>query len=112
MATVAELKHARPVIRDLVKTLRFRSSYGRPIYIKQTQTYAALIVPHLTDGADGPYSWLKTYQRTTIHEAVVLGYVVLGPDLVEVPEHAGAVGAWYRDPALLGRTIALPGGTS
>ena len=105
---MSDLKYARPVIRDLVKRLQFRATYGRPCYIKRDTTYAALIVPHLSNGPTGPYSWLKTYQRATVHEAVVLGYVILGPNLVDVPEHDGAVGAWYRDPEHMGRTIVVP----
>lgn len=105
---MADLKYARPVIRELVHLLKFRITYGRPCYIKQSQSHAALIVPHLSDGPDGPYSWLRGFQRSTIHEASVLGYITLGPCLVEVPEHAGKVGGWYRDSDLLGRTITLP----
>lgn len=105
---MSDLKDARPIIRDLVGLLTFRASYGRPSYIKRTTVHAALIVPHLTDGPDGTYSWLRTFQRSTIHEAAVLGYIVLGPELVDVPEHAGKAGAWYRDPSHLGRTIAAP----
>jgi hypothetical protein len=105
-----DVKLARPVIRELVGILQFRASYGRPCYIKRNTLDAALIVPHLTDGPDGSYSWLRTFRRDTVHEAVVLGYVVLGLDLVEVPVHYGATGAWYRSSDHYGRTISLPTG--
>lgn len=108
MLPVADLKHARRPIRDLVQILRFRASYGRPCYIKRNTVHAALIVPTLTGGPDGPYSYLKTYQRGTIHEAVVLGFVTLGAELVDVPEF-GAVSHWSTEPALKGRTISLRG---
>lgn len=101
-------KHARPAIRDLIERLTFRATYGRPSYIKRNTVHAALITPHLTDSPDGPYSWLKTYKRSTIREAVTLGYVILGADLIDVPEHAGAAGAWYRNPDHKGRTIVVP----
>lgn len=104
------LKHARPVIRDLVERLMFRATYGRPCYIKRNDLHAVLIVPELTDGPDGPYSWVRTYRRTTIHEAVVLGYITLGPELVEVPTHSGAAGAWYRSADHRGYIIRAAGG--
>lgn len=105
MAPVPDLKAARPVIRELVDLLQFRGTFGRPCYVKHSSTHAALIVPHLTDGADGPYSWARTFRRDTIHEARLLGYITLGPDLGPVPDHAGAHGAWYRSPDHYGRTI-------
>jgi len=107
---VPDLKAARPVIRELVDLLQARTSFGRPCYVKRSSTHAALIVPHLTAGPDGSYSWLRTFQRGTIREAVVLGYVILGPDLVEVPVHYGASGAWYRSADHYGRTISAAGG--
>lgn len=105
---MADLKHARRPIRDLVHILRFRASYGRPCYLKRNTIHAALIVPTLTGGPDGPHSYLKTFQWSTIHEAVVLGFVTLGAELVNVPEF-GAVSHWSTEPALKGRTIALAG---
>lgn len=105
----------RPIIRDLVERLQVRASYGRPCFVKRSTYEAALIVPHLGGGAEGPYSWLVNYRRRTVDEAVELGLVVLGDDMVVVPDHAGDVGAWYRSADHFGRTISLPaapGGTS
>jgi hypothetical protein len=107
---VNDLKHARKPIRDLVKQLEFRSTFGRPCYLKRNTVHAALIVPMLRNGADGPYSYVKTYQRATVHEAIVLGYITLGPDLGVVPEFAVASTHWSASPDLFGRTISLRGG--
>ena len=96
----------RRPIRDLVQLLGFRATYGRPCYIKRNTVHAALIVPTLTNGPTGSYSYLKTFQRATIHEAAVLGFVTLGAELVDVPEF-GAVSHWSTEPALQGRTISL-----
>ncbi|MFE9850262.1 hypothetical protein ACFYPN_15830 [Streptomyces sp. NPDC005576] len=97
----------RPAVRDLINLLAFRSSFGRPCYIKRNSRHAALIVPELRDGADGPYAHLKTFDRATIHEALVLGAVALGPDLVDVPSFAGNRSHWAFEPAHQGRTIKL-----
>ncbi|HEY6115449.1 MAG TPA: hypothetical protein VI172_05775 [Candidatus Dormibacteraeota bacterium] len=107
---MTDLKHARRPIRDLVKQLEFRGSMGRPCYLKRNTVHAALIVPMLRNGADGPYSYLRTFQRSTIHEAIALGFVVLGPALVDVPEFAVSTKHWSADPGLMGRTISLAGG--
>jgi hypothetical protein len=107
---VTGLKHARRPIRQLVKQLEFRSTFGRPCYLKRNTVHAALIVPMLRAGADGPYSYVQTFQRATIHEAIVLGFVVLGPALVDVPEFAGPSTHWSTSPGLMGRTISLTGG--
>ncbi|MEU1088892.1 hypothetical protein ABZ401_19010 [Streptomyces sp. NPDC005892] len=95
----------RPAVRDLVNLLRFRASFDRPCYIKRNSRHAALIVPELRDGADGPYAHLKTFDRATIHEALVLGAVALGPDLVDVPSFAGNHNHWAFEPAHQGHTI-------
>ncbi|MFE7972960.1 hypothetical protein [Streptomyces shenzhenensis] len=105
-----DLKHARRPIRDLVSHLEYRATFGRPVYVKRNQQYAALIVPELRNGAEGPYGYLKTYQRATVDEAVVLGYVVLGDQLVDVPGFSVAGRHWCTERAHQGRTIALPGG--
>jgi hypothetical protein len=97
----------RPAVRDLIERLRFRSSFGRPCYIKRNQRHAALIVPELRDGTDGPYAHLKTFDRATIHEATVLGAVTLGPELVDVPAFSGNRNHWAFDTNHLGRTIQL-----
>ena len=106
---MTDLKHARRPIRDLVKQLEFRASMGRPCYVKRNTVHAAVIVPMLRNGAQGPYSYLRTFQRSTIHEAVVLGFVVLGPHLVAVPEFAINPTHWCAEPGHKGRTISLPG---
>jgi hypothetical protein len=105
---MSSIKHARRPIRSLVKQLEYRSTFGRPCYLKRNTVHAALIVPMLRNGADGPYSYLRTFQRSTIHEAVALGFVTLGADLVDVPEFE-AVSHWSTEPALKGRTISLAG---
>jgi hypothetical protein len=105
-----DLKHARPAVRKLVAALQHRSSFGRPCYVKRNTTLAALIVPHLRNGADGPYSYLASFQRATVHEAAVLGYVVLGDSLVDVPPFDVAVRHWSAESAHKARTIALRGG--
>lgn len=92
-------------VDDLVKILAFRATMGRPCYIKFANTDAALIVPHLTDGAEGPYSYLRTFRRFTVDLAVDRGLVVLGPDRVEVPPIGGT--HWSAQAGLKGRTIAL-----
>lgn len=102
-----DLKDVRQPIRDLVRHLEYRSTFGRPIYIKRNTQYAALIVPQLRNGVDGPYSYLKTYQRATVHEAITLGFVRLGSELMDIPEFAGVGKHWCTDPGLMGRTIAL-----
>ena len=109
---MTNLKHARRPIRDLVRQLEFRASMGRPCYLKRNTVHAALIVPMLRNGAEGPYSYARTFQRATIDEAIVLGFVVLGPQLVTVPEFAIAGTHWLADPGHKGRTISLPGGPS
>lgn len=97
----------RPAVRDLISLLRSRSSFGRPCYIKRTTRHAALIVPELRNGADGPYAHLKTFDRATVHEAVVLGAVTLGSDLVDVPSFSGNRNHWAFDSGHQGRTIQL-----
>lgn len=108
---MSDLSQARRPIRDLVRQLEFRSTFGRPCYLKRNTVHAALIVPMLRSGADGPYSYMKTYQRSTIHEAIVLGYITLGPDLGKVPEFAGPSTHWSASPDLFGRTITVRGGS-
>lgn len=102
---VPQTGRPRPAIRELVKLLRFRATYGRPSYVKFASKDAALIVPHLTDGPDGPYSFLRGFRRETVDEAATLGLIVLGQDRVNVPP----IGAnhWAAQPELKGRTIAL-----
>ncbi|WP_372344646.1 hypothetical protein [Streptomyces sp. KL116D] len=95
----------RPAIQNLINQLRYRSTFGRPCYIKRTKRHAALIVPSLRSGADGPYELIQTFERATVHEAVVLGAVTLGPDLGDVPAIPGK--HWAADPNRYGRTIQL-----
>jgi hypothetical protein len=97
----------RPAVRELIYLLRFRSSFGRPCYIKRNTCHAALIVPELRNGAAGPYAHLKTFNRATVHEAVVLGAVTLGPALVDVPAFSGSRNHWAFDSGHQGRTIQL-----
>jgi hypothetical protein len=97
----------RPAIRKLMADLEYRSAFGRPCYIKRNTRHAALIVPELRSGADGPYAHLKTFDRATVHEAVVLGAVTLGPDLVDVPSFSGNRNHWAFDNGHQGRTIQL-----
>ncbi|WP_327335925.1 hypothetical protein OG384_04620 [Streptomyces sp. NBC_01324] len=97
----------RPAVRDLINLLRFRSTFGRPCYIKRNRQHAALIVPELRNGADGPYAHLKTFDRATVHEAVALGAVTLGRDLVNVPAFSGNRNHWAYESAHQGRTIQL-----
>ncbi|OUD03357.1 hypothetical protein [Streptomyces swartbergensis] len=104
---MTKLSTYRPAVRDLISLLRFRSSFGRPCYIKRNQRHAALIVPELRNGPDGPYAHLKTFDRATVHEAVVLGAVRLGPELVDVPAFSGNRNHWAFEPAHRGRTIQL-----
>lgn len=100
----------RPAVQELIDLLRFRSSFGRPCYIKRTGRYAALIVPELRSGADGPYAHLKTFNRDTVREAEGLGAVVIGADLVDVPACSGNRSHWATDIGHMGRTIQLAGG--
>jgi hypothetical protein len=97
----------RPAVRVLIKHLQYRGSFGRPCYIKRNTRHAALIVPELRSGANGPYAHLKTFDRATVHEAVVLGAVTLGPDLVDVPSFSGNRNHWAFDSSHQGRTIQL-----
>ena len=100
----------RPAIQELIGLLRFRASFGRPCYIKRTTGYAALIVPELRDGTEGPYTHLRTFQRTTLDEAISRGFVVIGPALVDVPACSGNRSHWATDIGHMGRTIQLAGG--
>ncbi|MET7975806.1 hypothetical protein ABZW44_22725 [Streptomyces mirabilis] len=104
---MAKTSTYRPAVRNLISLLRARSSFGRPCYIKRTTRHAALIVPELRSGADGPYAHLKTFDRATVHEAVVLGAVTLGPDLVNVPACSGNRNHFATDIGHTGRTIQL-----
>ncbi|MGQ4353230.1 hypothetical protein [Streptomyces drozdowiczii] len=97
----------RPAVRNLISLLQFRASFGRPCYIKRNRQHAALIVPELRNGAEGPYAHLKTFDRATVHEAVVLGAVALGPELVDVPAFNGNRNHWAYEAAHQGRTIQL-----
>ncbi|NUP15446.1 MAG: hypothetical protein HOZ81_04950 [Streptomyces sp.] len=97
----------RPAIQELIDLLRFRSSYGRPCYIKRDTRYAALIVPELRNGAEGPYAHLRTFQRTTLDEAIDRGFVTLGPTLVDVPACSGNRNHFATDIGHMGRTIQL-----
>ena len=103
------LKHARRPIRDLVRQLEYRSTFGRPCYVKRNTVHAALIVPSLRSGADGPYEYWRTFQRATVDEALVLRFVVLGDALVDVPEFPIAGTHWVAEPAHKGRTIRFAG---
>ncbi len=100
---------ARPAITKLTRHLAFRETFGRPCYIKWTRTHAALIVPHLRDGADGPYSYIQGLYRLTVEEAVALGLVSLGRDRVTVPNYSAGGRLWANVPEHEGRTIALRG---
>jgi hypothetical protein len=97
----------RPAIRRLLADLEYRSGFGRSCYIKRNTRHAALIVPELRSGAEGPYAHLKTFDRATVREAVVLGAVTLGPDLVDVPSFSGNRNHWAFDSGHQGRTIQL-----
>lgn len=97
----------RPAVQELINLLRFRASFGRPCYIKRNQRHAALIVPELRAALVGPYAHLKKFDRATVREAVVLGAVALGPDLVDVPPFSGNRNHWAYDTAHQGRTIRL-----
>lgn len=97
----------RPAIQELIDLLRFRSSFGRPCYIKRDTRYAALIVPELRNGADGPYAYLRTFQRATVDEAINRGFVTLGPALVNVPACRGDSNHWAFNISHMGRTIQL-----
>lgn len=103
------LKYARRPIRDLVRQLEYRSTFGRPVYLKRNTRHAAVIVPSLRNGVDGPYEYWRTFDRATIDEAVVLRFVVLGDALVDVPRFAVAGTHWVAEPAHKGRTIRLAG---
>lgn len=102
----------RPAIQDLIKHLEYRGSFGRPCYIKRDTRHAALIVPELRNGADGPYAHLKTFQRTTVDEAIERGFVTLGPSLVDVPACSGNRNHFATDIGHMGRTIQLADGAS
>lgn len=103
------LKYARRPIRDLVRQLEYRSTFGRPCYVKRNTVHAAIIVPSLRNGADGPYEYWRTFQRATVHEAIVLGLVVLGDALGDVPEFSGPASHWSMSSGHMGRTIRFPG---
>lgn len=100
----------RPVIKELMRLLAFRQTYGRPCFVKWTRTHAALIVPHLTNGPDGPYSYLRGFHRSTIEEASLCGFITLGSTRVIVPNYASGPGIWANTPEHEGRTIALRDG--
>ena len=100
----------RPAIQELIDLLRYRSTFGRPCYIKRDSQYAALIVPELHNGTEGPYAHLRTFQRTTLDEAINRGFVTLGPVLGPVPACSGDRNHWATDIGHTGRTIALAGG--
>lgn len=100
------LKDARPGVRHLVRDLRFRSSFGRPCYVKYTEGLAALIVPHLSSGADGPYSYLRMVHRTTVREAINLGFITIGAERVDVPAFDSNTSHWSAHPYHQGRTIS------
>lgn len=97
----------RPAVQELIDLLQFRSSFGRPCYIKRTQRYAALIVPELRNGTDGPYAHARTFQRTTVDEAINRDFVTLGPVLGPVPACSGDRNHWATDIGHTGRTIQL-----
>lgn len=103
------LKLARRPIRDLVRQLEYRSTFGRPCYVKRNTAHAALIVPSLRSGADGPYEYWRTFQRATVHEAMVLRFVVLGDALGDVPEFSGPSSHWSMSSGHMGRTIRIAG---
>jgi hypothetical protein len=109
---VSKTSTYRPAVRELIHLLRFRSSFGRPCYVKRNQRHATLIVPELRNGADGPYAHLKTFDRATIHEAAALGAITLGPDLVDVPAFSGNRNHWAYGTGHQGRTIQLRGTAS
>jgi hypothetical protein len=104
---VSKTSTYRPAVRVLIKHLQYRGSFGRPCYIKRNTRHAALIVPELRSSTDGPYAHLATFDRATVHEAVTLGAVVLGPDLVDVPTFSGNRNHWAFDSGHQGRTIQL-----
>jgi hypothetical protein len=100
----------RPAIQELIDLLRFRSSFGRPCYIRRDTRYAALIVPELRNGTNGPYAYIRTFQRATIDEAIDRGFVTLGPALIDVPACSGDRNHWATDIGHMGRTIQLADG--
>lgn len=102
----------RPAIQELIDLLRVRASFGRPCYLKRNTQHAALIVPELRNGADGPYAHLRTFQRATVDEAINRGFVTLGPNLVDVPACSGDRNHWATNTGHMGRTIQLTEATS
>jgi hypothetical protein len=109
---MTKLSTYRPAIRVLIKHLQYRGSFGRPCYIKRNQRHAALIVPELRSGVDGPYAHLATFDRATVYEAVILGAVILGSNLVDVPAFSGNRNHWAFDTGHQGRAIQLRGAAS
>lgn len=100
----------RPAIQELIDQLRYSSTFGRPCYIKRDSRYAALIVPELSSGAEGPYAHARTFQRTTLDEAINRGFVALGSVRGPVPACSGDRNHWATDIGHPGRTIELVGG--
>ncbi len=107
VVAVADQIRTRPAVRELTQLLKFRSSFGRPCYVKRNKNMIALIVPHLRDGADEPYAFLRCFTRATLHDAIDHGHVVLGDELADVPAFEGPVMHWAAEPAHQGRTISL-----
>ncbi|MFJ7999039.1 hypothetical protein ACIQ7D_18090 [Streptomyces sp. NPDC096310] len=97
----------RPAVRDLISALAFRAmeaQQGRPCWVMRTKTDAGLVVPVLTSS----YDFLRAYRRSTVDEAVTLGYVALGDQLQDMPAYSYGGPRWsYRTCGLKGRTIAL-----
>lgn len=93
-------------VRDLVKILQFRATFGRPTYVKfGPGDTAALIVPSLRDGETGPYEYLRTFTRTTVTRAQVAGLVSVGAEVVDAPAIGGT--HWAAQPALKARAITV-----
>jgi hypothetical protein len=96
----------RPAVRSLIDALRSRTTeaaQGRPCWLMRTATDAGLVVPVLADSHD----FLRAFRRTTVDEAMQLGYVTLGDELKDMPAYSYGGPRWGWPCGLMGRTISL-----
>ena len=103
---MSDLAVFRRPVRNLARLVAAREGAHSPCWLIRTHDNCALIVPSLTARME----YLRTFKRATVDEAEVLGLIVLGGRMEDVPPFTGAP-RWLVDlGASMGRTVSVRGG--
>jgi len=103
---VSDLTIYRRPVRNLTRLIAFRQGMHSPCWLVRTHDNCALIVPSLTARME----YLRTFKRATVDEAEVMGLIVLGGKLEDVPPFTGCPRWLTEMGASMGRTVSVRGG--